>query len=30
MQADLEWGLFPGGSQTWNPNQRAFTSKFVT
>ncbi|MFJ2082686.1 arabinofuranosidase catalytic domain-containing protein [Micromonospora chokoriensis] len=30
VQADLEWGLFPGGSQTWNPNQRAFTSKFVT
>ncbi|MEV0458209.1 arabinofuranosidase catalytic domain-containing protein [Catellatospora methionotrophica] len=30
VQADLEWGLFPGGSSTWNPNQRAFTSKFVT
>ncbi|WP_405143152.1 ricin-type beta-trefoil lectin domain protein [Sphaerisporangium sp. NBC_01403] len=30
VQADLEWGLFPGGSQSWNPNQRAFTSKFVT
>ncbi|MFC6023420.1 arabinofuranosidase catalytic domain-containing protein [Plantactinospora solaniradicis] len=30
VQADLEWGLFSGGSQTWNPNQRAFTSKFVT
>ncbi|VVJ17522.1 Endo-1 [Amycolatopsis camponoti] len=30
VQADLEWGLYPGGSQTWNPNQRAFTSKFVT
>jgi hypothetical protein len=30
VQADLEWGLFPGGSQAWNPNQRAFTSKFVT
>jgi non-reducing end alpha-L-arabinofuranosidase len=30
VQADLEWGLFPGGSQTWNPNQRAFSSKFVT
>ena len=30
MQADLEWGLYPGGSQSWNPNQRAFTSKFVT
>ena len=30
VQADLEWGLFPGGSQSWNPNQPAFTSKFVT
>ncbi|GLY40474.1 alpha-L-arabinofuranosidase [Amycolatopsis sp. NBRC 101858] len=30
VQADLEWGLYPGGSQTWNPNQRAFTGKFVT
>lgn len=30
VQADLEWGLFPGGSSTWNPNQRSFTSKFVT
>ncbi|MEU6414432.1 arabinofuranosidase catalytic domain-containing protein [Microbispora sp. NPDC046933] len=30
VQADLEWGLYPGGSQKWNPNQRAFTSKFVT
>ena len=30
VQADLEWGLFSGGSQTWNPNQRAFTSQFVT
>ncbi|WP_436535939.1 arabinofuranosidase catalytic domain-containing protein [Actinoplanes sp. HUAS TT8] len=30
VQADLEWGLFPGGSSTWNTNQRAFTSKFVT
>ncbi|WP_433303860.1 arabinofuranosidase catalytic domain-containing protein [Actinoplanes sp. CA-030573] len=30
VQADLEWGLFPGGSTSWNPNQRAFTSKFVT
>ena len=30
MQADLEWGLFPGGGSTWNPNQQAFTSKFVT
>lgn len=30
VQADLEWGLYPGGSQSWNANQRAFTSKFVT
>jgi hypothetical protein len=30
VQADLEWGLYPGGSQSWNPNQRAFNSKFVT
>ncbi|NAS26768.1 alpha-L-arabinofuranosidase [Herbidospora sp. NEAU-GS84] len=30
VQADLEWGLFPGGSQSWNPNQRAFPHKFVT
>ncbi|MEV4712852.1 arabinofuranosidase catalytic domain-containing protein [Micromonospora sp. NPDC049374] len=30
VQADLEWGLFPGGSQSWNPNQRSFPHKFVT
>lgn len=30
VQADLEWGLYPGGSQSWNPNQRAFTSRYVT
>jgi hypothetical protein len=30
VQADLEWGLFPGGSSSWNANQRAFTSRFVT
>jgi non-reducing end alpha-L-arabinofuranosidase len=30
VQADLEWGLYPGGSQSWNSNQRAFTGKFVT
>jgi hypothetical protein len=30
IQADLEYGLYPGGSSSWNPNQRAFTSKFVT
>ncbi|WP_188195621.1 arabinofuranosidase catalytic domain-containing protein [Nonomuraea sp. SYSU D8015] len=30
VQADLEWGLYSGGSQSWNPNQRAFPHKFVT
>jgi hypothetical protein len=30
VQADLEWGLFPGGSHTWNPNQRAFPNQYVT
>jgi hypothetical protein len=30
VQADLEYGLYPGGSSSWNPNQRAFASKFVT
>ncbi|MFG1614561.1 arabinofuranosidase catalytic domain-containing protein [Nonomuraea wenchangensis] len=30
VQADLEWGLYPGGSQSWNTNQRAFPHKFVT
>ncbi|WP_340383935.1 arabinofuranosidase catalytic domain-containing protein [Streptomyces sp. SS7] len=30
VQADLEWGLYPGGSTSWNPNQRAYTGKFVT
>jgi hypothetical protein len=30
VQADLEYGLFPGGSTAWNPNQRAFTNKYVT
>ncbi|GAA2319465.1 arabinofuranosidase catalytic domain-containing protein [Nonomuraea roseoviolacea subsp. roseoviolacea] len=30
VQADLEWGLYPGGSQSWNPGQRAFPHKFVT
>jgi non-reducing end alpha-L-arabinofuranosidase len=30
VQADLEWGLFPGGSQSWNPNQRAFPNRYVT
>ena len=30
VQADLEFGLFPGGSSSWNPNQRAFNDKYVT
>jgi len=30
VQADLEYGLYPGGSQSWNPNQKAFTSTYVT
>jgi hypothetical protein len=30
VQADLEYGLYPGGSQTWNPNQKAFSNKYVT
>jgi hypothetical protein len=30
VQADLEFGLFSGGSQTWNTNQRAFSSQYVT
>jgi len=30
VQADLENGLFPGGTHSWNPNQRAFTDRFVT
>jgi hypothetical protein len=30
VQADLEWGLFPGGSSSWNSNQKAFTNKYVT
>ncbi|MCX5052448.1 MULTISPECIES: arabinofuranosidase catalytic domain-containing protein [unclassified Streptomyces] len=30
VQADLEWGLYSGGSQSWNPGQRAFANKFVT
>ena len=30
VQADLEWGLYSGGSQSWNTNQRAFPHKFVT
>jgi hypothetical protein len=30
VQADLENGLFAGGSHTWNPNQKAFPLRFVT
>jgi hypothetical protein len=30
VQADLEWGLYSGGSQAWNPGQRAFPSTYVT
>ncbi|WP_084557431.1 alpha-L-arabinofuranosidase B [Hamadaea tsunoensis] len=30
VQADLEYGLFPGGGSSWNPNQRAFTNTYVT
>lgn len=30
VQADLENGLFSGGSRDWNPNQKPFTQKFVT
>jgi len=30
VQADLENGLFPGGSKNWNPAQVAQTSHFVT
>jgi hypothetical protein len=30
VQADLENGLFSGGSRSWNPNQKAFPFPFVT
>jgi len=30
VQADLEWGLFSGGSSAWNSNQKSFTNKYVT
>jgi hypothetical protein len=30
VQADLEYGLFPGGSKNWNPKQVAIANKFVT
>jgi len=30
VQADLEGGLYPGGSQSWNPNQQSFAMPYVT
>jgi hypothetical protein len=30
VQADLEFGLFSGGSTVWNTNQRAMNSRYVT
>jgi hypothetical protein len=30
VQADLEYGLFPGGSKTWNSKQVAFKHRYVT
>jgi hypothetical protein len=30
VQVDLENGLYPGGSKSWNPNQRSFPDPFVT
>jgi hypothetical protein len=30
VQADLEYGLFSGGSQSWNSGQRAFPNRYVT
>jgi hypothetical protein len=30
VQADLEFGLYSGGSQSWNQNQRPFSSRYVT
>jgi non-reducing end alpha-L-arabinofuranosidase len=30
VQADLEYGLFPGGSSSWNSKQVAFSNKYVT
>jgi hypothetical protein len=30
VQADLEYGLFPGGSSSWNSKQVPFKSKYVT
>jgi non-reducing end alpha-L-arabinofuranosidase len=30
VQADLEYGLYSGGSQSWNSGQRAFGNQYVT
>jgi hypothetical protein len=30
VQADLEYGLYPGGSSKWNSMQMAFNSAYVT
>jgi len=30
VQADLEFGLYSGGSQSWNSGQRAFNNPYVT
>jgi len=30
VQADLEYGLFSGGSQSWNTNQKTMNFKYVT
>ncbi len=30
VQVDLEWGLFSGGSQSWNSNQKSFPHQYVT
>ena len=30
VQADLEYGLYPERSQSWNPSQKAFTNRYVT
>ncbi len=27
VQADLEWGLFPGGSSSWNPNPKGVSAQ---
>jgi chitodextrinase len=30
VQADLEYGLFPGGSSSWNSAQKSFSNSYVT